>query len=61
MFRYYQKSAPPTGREGPLSGRPDAVSWFPEGSYLPAMVFVGDPAPAPPAGPSFPFPEVEPT
>ncbi len=29
--------------EALLSGRLDAVSWFPEGSYIPAMVFVGDP------------------
>ncbi len=27
--------------EALLSGRLDAVSWFPVGSYLPAMVFVG--------------------
>jgi len=34
-----------------LSGRLDAVSWFPEGSYLPAMIFAGDPAPPTPPPP----------
>jgi len=37
--------------EALLSGRRDAVSWFPEGSYLPAMIFAGDPAPPPPPPP----------
>ncbi len=37
--------------EALLSGRLDAVSWFPVGSYLPAMVFVGDPAPPTPPPP----------
>ncbi len=47
--------------EALLSGRLDAVSWFPEGSYLPAMVFVGDPAPpTPPPPPTREVTELEP-
>ncbi|MCP4573810.1 MAG: hypothetical protein GY838_15740, partial [bacterium] len=42
--------------EALLSGRLDAVSWVPVGSYLPAMVVVGDPAP--PVGPPPPTREV---
>jgi len=34
-----------------LSGQLDAVSWFPEGSYLPAMIFAGDPVPPTPPPP----------
>ncbi len=46
--------------EALLSGRPDAVSWFPEGSYIPAMVFVGDPAPpSPPPPPTREITELE--
>ena len=37
--------------EALLSGRLDAFSWFTEGSYIPAMVFAGDPAPPPPPPP----------
>ncbi len=46
--------------EALLSGRLDAVSWFPEGSYIPAMVFVGDPAPPPPPPPTREITELEP-
>ncbi len=37
--------------EALLSGRLDAVSWFQKGSYLPAMIFSGDPAPPTPPPP----------
>ncbi len=37
--------------EALLSGKLEAASWFPEGSSLPAMIFVGDPAPPTPPPP----------
>ncbi len=44
-----------------LSGQLDAVSWFPKGSYLPAMIFAGDPAPpTPPPPPTREVTELEP-